>query len=393
MMPAGDDPYGVIDPGVIGVTGDRITYVGTDSVMADQVWSAGGRWVTPGLIDCHTHLVFAGSRSSEFARRLAGDSYADIAAAGGGIMSTVRATRRASDEELLDSAVRRLRWLVATGATTVEVKSGYGLDLDTEMRMLRIGRRLGRLAPVEVVTTLLGAHTVPAEHRADRDAYVALVCEEMIPAAVAAGLADAVDVFSETVGFTPAETERVLGAAAAAGLPIKAHTGQLSDDGSAELAARMGAMSLDHLEYVGPAAIGAMAESGTVAVLLPGASYMLGEEQRPPVAELRAAGVPLALSTDLNPGTSPVGSLPLICSLAAHRFGMTPAECVAGVTVNAAAALGLDDRGTIEPDRRADLAVWDIDEPGDLAYWVGADVCRATIVGGVVTEREENRWR
>ena len=379
--------YGSIRRAVIAIEGGVISYVGSpgDAPAATAVVSLGGRWVTPGLIDCHTHLIFGGNRATEFELRLGGSSYAELAAAGGGIASTVAATRAADDDTLVRDAVRRVGWLARNGATTVEVKSGYGLDLDHELRLLRMIRRVAAQVPVEVVATLLGAHTVPAEFAAERGAYVDLVCAEMIPAAAGQGSVSAVDVFCETVGFSLEESERVLDAARAAGLAVKAHVGQLSDLGGAELAAEKGALSADHLEHVSASGVAALAEAGTVAVLLPGASYVLGETVRPPVGALREAGVPIAVSTDLNPGTSPLGSLPLACSLAANRFGLTPVECLVGVTRNAARALGLWDRGVVRAGMRADLAVWDIDGPEELTYWVGADLCHATMRGGALT--------
>ena len=386
------DGYGALRDAAIAVDDGRITWVGpatdasaTDASAADEVVSLGGRWVTPGLIDCHTHLLFGGNRAAEFEQRLAGATYEEIAAAGGGILATVEATRRAGDGELAEGASRRARWLCRHGATTIEVKSGYGLDLETELRMLRIARRLSDRVPASIVTTLLGAHTVPPEFRADRTGYVDLVCDEMIPQALTLGLADAVDVFCESVGFTLPETERILDAAVAAGLPVKAHAGQLSDLGAPAAAAARGALSVDHLEHLSKAGIAALASAGTVAVLLPGASYLLDEDARPPVDELRDADVPIAISTDLNPGTSPLAALPLACSLAANRFGLTPVECLAGVTRHAATALGLDDRGIVAPGMRADLAVWDIEGPEELTYWVGADLCHATVRAGKPT--------
>ena len=341
-----------------------------------------GRWATPGLIDCHTHLLFGGNRAGEFEARLGGATYEEIAAAGGGILSTVAATRAASDDELLASASRRAGWLARSGATTIEVKSGYGLDTATELRMLELIGRIGSKVPVSVVSTFLGAHTVPAEFRSDRAGYVDLVCNEMIPLVAERSLATAVDVFCDSVGFSLAETQQLFDAAAAHGLHIKVHAGQLSDLGGAADAARRGALSADHLEHLGVDGIAAMAEAGTVAVVLPGASYVLDEAARPPIDALREAGVPIALSTDLNPGTSPVATLPLACSFGANRFGLTPVECLRGVTANAARALGLEDRGVIAVGKRADLAIWDIDGPEELSYWVGGELCHATITNG-----------
>lgn len=376
--------YGALHDAAIAIEGDKIAWVGpaVEAPESVEVLSLGGRWVTPGLIDCHTHLLFGGNRAAEFEQRLAGATYAQIAEAGGGILSTVTATRHADDGVLVAGAVRRAGWLARNGATTIEVKSGYGLDLHHELRLLRLIHRIPLHLPVSVVATLLGAHTVPPEYAADRSGYVELVCERMIPAAAHEDLAAAVDVFSDTVGFTLEETEHILDAALRSGLAVKAHAGQLADLGAAESAAVRGALSVDHLEHLSQAGIEAMAASGTVAVLLPGASFVLGEEARPPIAELRAAGVPIAISTDLNPGSSPVASLPLACSLAANRFGLTPAECLAGVTRHAAAALGLSDRGVVAAGLRADLAVWDVSGPEELTYWVGADLCHATVHAG-----------
>ncbi|HEY7072779.1 MAG TPA: imidazolonepropionase, partial [Acidimicrobiales bacterium] len=326
--------------GAIAVTGERIAWTGPAGEVperAAEVWSAGGRVVTPGLVDCHTHLVFGGDRSSEWERRLAGAGYEDIAAAGGGIMATVRATRAAGDEELLDGAVARAAALAARGVTTIEVKSGYGLDLDTELRMLRVARRIPERVPVDVVTTFLGAHVVPAGH----EGYLDFVCDEVLPAVAAEGLADAVDAFCERMAFSAEQLDRLLTAATGLGLPVKLHADQLSDGGGAALAARHGALSADHLEHTSPAGVAALAEAGTVAVLLPGAAYVLREDVSPPVDALRVAGVPMAVATDCNPGTSPLVSLPLALHLACTRFGLTVAEALAGATTHAARALGL----------------------------------------------------
>ena len=383
--------YGVINRGAIAMAGGRISWVGPAAdcpIEARTRWSAGGAWITPGLVDCHTHLIFGGSRVNEFERRLAGASYEELARAGGGILATVTATRDANEDELVSSGLRRLRWLTRSGVTTVEIKSGYGLDTDTELRMLRAARALEGRAPVRVATTLLAAHTLPPETDPSDDparaAYVDQVCQDTIPAA-AAGLADAVDAFCEGIGFTPSEVERVFVAAAEAGLPVKLHADQLSDLGGAGLAASFGALSADHLEHTSTAGVAALAEAGTIAVLLPGATYALGEEKRPPLAELRRAGVPMALATDLNPGSAPVGSLPLVASMGATLLGLQPDEALAGITRNAARALGLGEEiGTIEVGKRADLAVWDIDQPAELSYWVGADLCRAVWFDGAL---------
>lgn len=378
-------PYGLVDDAVLAVRDGRIVHVGprrdAPAVDATRTWSAGGRLVTPGLVDCHTHLVFGGHRAGELARRLAGATYEEIARAGGGIVSTVAATRAASDEELLASARRRLGWLAASGVTTVEVKSGYGLDVATELRMLEVARRLGEDGTARVTTTLL-AHTVPPERRDTPDVHVDEFCRELIPAAAEAGLADAVDVFCERIAFTPAQTERILTAAREHGLPVKVHAEQLSDSGGAALAARFGALSADHLEHLSPAGADALAVAGTVAVLLPGASAFLGERRLPPVALLRERGVHMAVSTDLNPGTSPLGSLPLAVALAGTRFGMTAEEALAGATRHAARALGRDDVGVLAAGAHADLAVWDVAAPEELAYWHGVDLLAARFLGG-----------
>ncbi len=387
MVPGGP-PYGAITDAAVGITGDRIEWVGarSDAPAAGTTWSATGRWITPGLVDCHTHLVFAGSRVDEFERRLAGASYEEVAAAGGGIASTVAATRAVTEDELVDTAIPRLRWLTEGGVTTVEVKSGYGLETETELRMLRAARRLSDHLPVDVVCTFLGAHALPPGE-SDRNAYIDRVCGEMIPAVV--GLADAVDGFCETVGFTRDEVARVFTAAREAGLPVKLHADQLSDSGGAELAASFWALSADHLEHVAPDGIARLAEAGTTAVLLPGAFQALGETDVPPVDALRDAGVPIAVATDLNPGSSPVGSLQLMCAMAATSFGLDAEEALASVTRVAARALGRESQiGTVEVGKRADLAVWEIDAPAEVAYWMGADLCSAVWFGGrLVYER------
>ena len=367
--------------GAVAVDGERIAWVGPASALppgssAARSWSVGGRLVTPGLVDCHTHLLFGGDRSGEWEQRLAGAGYEAIAAAGGGIGATVRATRAASDDELLDGAATRAAALAAGGVTTIEVKSGYGLDLDTELRMLRLARRIPERAPVDVVTTFLGAHTVPPESggEADADAYIGFVCDEVLPAVAAEGLADAVDGFCERIAFSADQLDRVFTAAARLGLPVKLHADQLSDGGGAELAARHRALSADHLEHASPAGVAALAAAGTVAVLLPGAAYVLRDDAVPPVDALRRAGVPMAVATDCNPGTSPLVSLPLAMHLACTRFGLTVAEAIAGATGHAARALGLaGEVGVIAPGARADLVVWDAEHPAEIVYWIGLD--------------------
>jgi imidazolonepropionase len=342
-----------------------------------------GAWLTPGLIDCHTHLVFAGNRVAEFEARRNGASYEQIAKSGGGILSTVAATRAATPETLFALARSRLWSLLAEGVTTIEIKSGYGLDLDTERRMLRTARELARATGVCVRTTYLGAHALPPEFAGRTEDYVTFVCDVVLPALAAEGLVDAVDAFCERIGFDAPQVERIFRKAASLGLPVKLHADQLSDGGGAALAARHAALSADHLEYTGAAGVEALAASGTVAVLLPGAFHALGETRLPPVDELRRHGVPMAISTDCNPGSSPALSLLLMMNMACHRFGLTPEECLAGVTRSAARALGLaGDRGTLEPGKRADLVAWDIAGPAELCYWMGHNPMLDVVIGG-----------
>lgn len=389
---AGPD-YGVIEDGAVvlggGPGGDRIEWIGPRAELPDldvyETRSLAGRWVTPALVDCHTHLVFAGDRAGEFEQRLRGASYEAIARAGGGIMSTVRATRAASPAELFAAALARIEALAAEGVATVEVKSGYGLDIETELKMLAVARQLGQSAPVSVCTTLLAAHTVPPEFKDDADAYIARVCDELLPEAAAHGLADAVDAYCESIAFSPAQVARVFERAAELGLPVKLHADQLSDSGGAALAAQHGALSADHLEYTSIEGVSAMAASGTVAVLLPGAFLTLGETQLPPIAALRDARVPIAVGSDCNPGTSPICSLRIAMMLAARQFRLTPEECLAGATRHAAQALGLHDRGTLEVGKRADIAAWDIGHPRELAYWIGTPQLAELFIGGQTT--------
>jgi imidazolonepropionase len=367
--------YGAIRDAAIGIKDGRIAYVGprADAGEARTVRRLDGAWVTPGLIDCHTHLVFAGNRASEWEMRRKGASYEDIARAGGGILSTVKATREAGEDALVESAMRRACAMRAQGTTTVEIKSGYGLDLATETKMLRAAGRLGE--GMRVARTFLGAHALPPEFKDDRAGYVDLVCGTMIPAVAREKLADAVDAFCEGIAFTRAETERVFAAAAANGLRVKLHAEQLSDCGGAALAAKFHALSADHLEHVSADGIDAMARAKTVAVLLPTAFYFLRETKKPPVASLRAAGVPIAIATDCNPGTSPAASPLVAMSMACTLFDMTPEEALAGMTRNAARALGLDaEIGTLEVGKSADLAIWRVCDPCELAYWIGADL-------------------
>ncbi|MEL0156532.1 imidazolonepropionase [Sphingopyxis sp.] len=379
---------GVVEGGAIGMRDGRIAFAGpaADAPDAADVIDCDGRWITPGLIDAHTHLVFAGDRIAEFELRQKGASYEEIARAGGGIASTVAATRAASEAALVRSALPRLDALIAEGVTTIEIKSGYGLTLTDEAKMLRAARALGETRPVAVRTTFLGAHALPGEFVGDPDGYIDLLCEQVLPAIAAEGLADAVDAFCENIGFTPAQTERMFAAAAAHGLPVKLHAEQLSNQHGAALAARHGALSADHLEYLDEPGIAAMRDAGTVAMLLPGAFYFLRETKLPPVAALRAAGVPIALATDCNPGTSPLTSLLLTMNMGAVLFGLTTDECLLGVTRHAAQALGLSDSiGTIEAGKRCDLAIWDIERPSDLVGRMGLNPLHQRIWMGQTT--------
>lgn len=365
---------GMIERGAVAMAAGTITYAGPieGAPTASDVIDCEGRWITPGLIDPHTHLIFAGDRIAEFELRQKGASYEEIARAGGGIVSTVHATRAASEAELVASALPRLDALIAEGVSTVEIKSGYGLSVADEAKMLRAARVLGNVRPVTVRTTFLGAHALPPEFTGEADAYIDLVCDAMMPEIAAAGLADAVDAFCENIGFTPAQTERVFAAAKAHRLPVKLHAEQLSNQHGAALAARHGALSADHLEYLHADGIAAMREAGTTAMLLPGAYYFLRETKLPPVAALRAAGVPIALATDCNPGTSPLTSILLTMNMAAVQFGLTVDECLLGVTRSAARALGMQrEVGTLEVGKHCDLAIWDIDRPADLVGRIG----------------------
>lgn len=386
-MQPGAAGYGAIENGALAIADGKIAWLGrADSVperTATETLSMRGRWITPALIDCHTHLVFAGDRSAEFEQRLNGASYEDIARAGGGILSTVRATRDASIDELYEQSLPRLRALMASGVATVEIKSGYGLDVDNEIKMLEVARRLGDETPVEVRSTLLAAHAVPPEFKNDANAYVDLLCAELIPGVAERKLADAVDAYCESIAFDAGQVARVFEAATAAGLPVKLHADQLSDGGGAGLAAQFSALSADHLEYTSAQGVAAMAAAKTTAVLLPGAFLTLNETQRPPVSLLREHGVPVALATDCNPGTSPLASMREAMALGCRLFGLTPEECVAGATREAANALGLaGDRGTIGVGKRADLAVWDIGHPRDLSYWLGRSALSALFISG-----------
>jgi imidazolonepropionase len=387
MDPAVPGAFGAIEDGAIGIQDGRIVRVGRRIDLAGyrarQVEPLGGAWVTPGLIDCHTHLVFGGNRAAEFEQRLNGASYEEIARAGGGIVSTVKATRLASREELIEQARPRLRALMAGGATTVEIKSGYGLDTATEMKMLEAAKALGESEKVRVVPTLLALHALLPEHRESRADYVDMVIDEMIPTVAEARLAEAVDGFCEGVGFTPDEVRRLFEAADAHRLRVKLHAEQLSNLGGAALAAEHGALSADHLEYADEAGVAAMAKAGMVAVLLPGAFYALRETRKPPVDLLRSHGVPMAVATDCNPGTSPILSPTLMMSMACTLFGLTPEEALAGMTVHAAKALGLEaEIGTVSTGKAADLCVWRVSRPAELAYWIGLPGPERRIVAG-----------
>jgi len=371
-------PYGEIESGAVALHDGLIVYAGPEAGMqeitADQQRDCHGQWATPGLVDCHTHLVYGGDRAREFEMRLQGRSYEDISRSGGGIASTVKHTREASEELLFEQASRRAKCLLEEGVTTLEIKSGYGLNLEQELKMLRVARRLGEELPVTVRTTFLGAHALPPEFAATdgdpRDAYIQLVCEQMIPAVADAGLADAVDVFCEGIGFSPAQCERVFKAAQAVGLPVKGHVEQLSDLKGARLAASYGALSVDHIEYLAEDDIPVIAKAGSVAVLLPGAFYFLNEQQKPPIAALREHNVPMAVATDLNHGTSPIASLLLAMNQAAVLFGLTPEEALRGTTRNGALALGLQNKGLLATGFDADIALWDIAHPSELTYAV-----------------------
>ena len=388
----GETPYGAIREGALGVKGDRIAWIGAMRDLPHdardvQTLDAGGRWLTPGLVDCHTHLVYAGNRANEFAARLEGSTYEQIAKAGGGIAATVRDTRATSSDNLIAQSLPRLVALAKEGVTTVEIKSGYGLDMANERKILKAARSLAAAVGVDVRTTLLAAHAVPPEYAGRTEDYVDLVCHEMIPVVAREQLADAVDAFCERIAFTPAQTRRVFEASRAHRLPVKLHADQLSDSGGAALAAEFGALSVDHLEYTNDSGVTAIARAGSVAVMLPGAFHVLRETQLPPITALRSQKVPMAVATDCNPGTSPVISLVLMLNFACTLFRLTPEEALAGVTKNAARALGLADRGTIAPGQRADLALWDIAEPAELAYMIGGNPCVGIVRAGAVV-----RW-
>lgn len=386
---AGDAGYGLVEDGAVGCRDGAIVFCGpmtslpgNPATLAAQVIDARGALVTPALIDCHTHLVFGGDRAGEFEHRLQGASYEEIARAGGGIVSSVRATREASEDALFDSALPRALALRDDGVATLEIKSGYGLDLTNERKMLRVARRIGQATGQRVHTTFLAAHALPPEFAGRADAYIDAICDEMLPAVASEGLVDAVDAFCEHIGFTPAQTRRVFETARTLGLPVKLHADQLSDLGGAALVAEFAGLSADHVEYTSAASIAAMATRGTVAVLLPGAFVCLRETTLPPIDAFRAAGVPMALATDANPGTSPLLSLRLAMALGCIAFRLTPEEALRGATANAARALGLRDRGRVQLGQRADLALWNASQPAELCYWLGGRLLRTLVIGG-----------
>jgi len=381
--------YGAIADGALGVKDGRIAFVGARAelpgephVLSHRVESLQGTWITPGLVDCHTHLVFGGDRAQEFEMRLEGATYEEIARAGGGIVSSVRATRSASEDELFAQSLPRARALLADGVTTLEIKSGYGLEPDAERRMLRVARRIGIELGIDVRTSFLGMHALPPEYAGRRDDYVSLVCDTMLPSLAEEELVDAVDAFCEGIGFTHAETERLFRKATELGLPVKLHAEQLSDLGGAALVARYNGLSADHLEWTSEEGIQAMAKAGTVAVLLPGAYYALRDTRPPPIAGFREHGVAMAVATDLNPGTSPLLSLRLAMGMACTLFRLTPEEALRGATQHGARALGLEDRGTLAVGQRADLAVWNIQHLPELCYWIGGGLLKETWVAG-----------
>ena len=385
-MVAGDTPYGTVENAAVGLVGDRIAWAGPMAECpgeAEVSESVDGRWITPALIDCHTHLVFAGDRSDEFERRLQGESYADIARSGGGIRRTVEETRKAGAAELAAGALKRLDAFAQEGVGTIEIKSGYGLTIESELAMMKAARGVGLASGMRVSVTLLAAHAVPADYEGRSGAYIDEVCIPLVREAARLGLADSVDAYCESIGFTPEETRRLFIAAKNAGLPVKLHADQLSDTGGARLVAEFDGLSADHIEYTSQAGIDAMAKTGTVGVLLPGAFYALREKTLPPVDKLRAAGVPMAVATDCNPGTSPLVSLLTAGNMACTLFGLTIEESLAGMTRHAATALGLGDViGTIEAGKVADLAVWDIERPAELIQWIGQRPLHGRILGG-----------
>jgi imidazolonepropionase len=391
-MSAGAKGYGIIEDGLVAAQDGRIAWVGSESQApqfdAVHLYDLQGRWITPGLVDCHTHLVYGGNRAQEFEQRLEGATYEEISRAGGGIVSTVRATRDASKDQLIYQAEPRLASLMADGVTTIEIKSGYGLDVETEIKMLEAARALGEDRNIRIATTFLGAHALPPEAEGDSDAYITQVCEDQLPAVAAAGLADAVDAFCEGIGFSNAQTRRVFEAARALRLPVKLHAEQLSNLEGAALAAEFGGLSADHLEYVDEAGIVAMLKAGTVAVILPGAYYFLRDTHVPPIDLMRKHGLSMALASDSNPGSSPMGSLLLALNMACTLFRMTPVEALAGVTCHGAAALGMQDEiGSVEVGKACDLAIWDIDHPAELSYTIGLNRLHMRVWNGTVEHK------
>jgi len=386
----GDSGYGIVSRGAVVAADGRIAWIGPASQLPSRYndlpnHDLQGRLITPGLIDCHTHLIHAGNRTHEFEQRLQGSSYAEIASSGGGIQTTVAATREAVEEELLATALKRVDILMPEGVTTVEIKSGYGLDIDTELKMLRVARRIGQLRPIRVCTSFLGAHTPGPEYRDRADEYLERVCLPALEIAAADNLVDAVDGFCESIAFTPEQVSRVFQCAQRLGLPIKLHADQMSDLGGARLAAQYGALSADHLEYTSVVGVRAMATAGTVAVMLPGAFYTLRETQLPPIAEFRSHHVPMAVATDLNPGSSPLHSLLLAMNMACTLFRLTPEESLRGTTCHAAQVLGLSDAGRLLVGYHADLAVWDAEHPAELSYRIGGTRLHARVFAGEMT--------
>ncbi len=386
-MQESDVAYGVIENGALGIADGKIAWVGPGSELPSGIncrtLSLHNRWLTPALIDCHTHVVFGGNRAEEFEQRLMGVSYEEIAKAGGGILSTVNATRSTSSNELANSASIRLNSLAREGVATVEIKSGYGLDVENELKMLRVARSLAGSSGISTSTSFLGAHTVPAEFAGKADQYIEMLCEEALPRAAEEGLVDAVDAYCESIAFSTDQIARLFETAQSLNLPVKLHADQLSDSGGAELAASFLALSADHLEYTSKEGVTALADAGSVAVLLPGAFLTLGQTQLPPVDLLREEQVPIAVATDCNPGTSPICSLRSAMNLATSLFKLTPEDCLAGTTREAARALGLlHDRGTLETGKRADIAVWNIGHPRELTYWLGLNELSDLFIGG-----------
>jgi imidazolonepropionase len=392
-METGDHPFGLIENGAVAISGGRISWVGASRDLPEDLFTScsdkldcDGRLITPGLVDCHTHLVYGGNRAREFEMRLNGASYEEIARAGGGIISTVSATRNASEDELFEQALPRVEGMLSEGVTTLEIKSGYGLNVEDELKMLRVARRLDKHVPANIVTSFLGAHALPPEYAGRSDDYIDLICEKALPAAVAEGLADAVDAFCEGIAFSPKQVEKVFDAARLHNLPVKLHAEQLSDLKGAVLAARHGGLSVDHLEYLHPDDVPVLAENGTVAVLLPGAFYCLRETKLPPINALRENHVPIALASDSNPGSSPVGSLLLMLNMACTFFRMTPEETLVGVTRNGAKALGIENKtGTLEKGKNADMVLWDVSDPAELSYRIGGNPCKRVMILGQVS--------